>query len=39
MTIAHDLRGGPTFLRDKEVPASLEDFPRQPIREIIQIKT
>jgi len=28
----------PTRLRDKDDPASLEDFPRQPTREIIQIK-
>jgi putative aminopeptidase FrvX len=29
----------PTFLRDKDEMASLEDFPHQPAREIIRIET
>lgn len=38
-TIAHYIRSEPTFLRDKDDLATLKDFPHQPTREIIQIKT
>jgi putative aminopeptidase FrvX len=38
-TIVHYIQSEPTFLRDKDDLATLEDFPHQPGREIIQIKT
>jgi peptidase M42 family hydrolase len=38
-TVVHYLQSEPTFLRDKDDLATLEDFPHQPTRGIIQIKT
>lgn len=37
--IVHYLQSEPTFLRDKDDLAPLEDFPHQPTRGIIQIET
>jgi len=37
--IVHYIRSAPTFQRDKDDLATLKDFPHQPMRDIIQIKT
>ena len=38
-TMLHYIRSAPTFPRDKDDLTSLKDFPHQPIRDPIQIKT
>lgn len=38
-TIVHYARSQPTFPRDKDDLATLKDFPHQPTRDVIQIKT
>jgi hypothetical protein len=38
-TVVHYMQSAPTFRRDKDDLATLKDFPHQPTRDIIQIKT
>jgi peptidase M42 family hydrolase len=38
-TVIHYMQSAPTFRRDKDDLATLKDFPHQPTRDIIQIKT
>jgi hypothetical protein len=38
-TIVHYACSQPTFPRDKDDLTTLEDFPHQPTRDVIQIKT
>jgi putative aminopeptidase FrvX len=38
-TVVHYMQSDPTFQRDKDDLATLKDFPHQPTRDLIQIKT